>query len=294
MTVPIREVTTSRWLVTGAAGMLATELLSRLRAGGHPVVACGRDELDLRDVPAVHRLVSDCRPDVVVNCAGWTAVDDAETCEEEAMAVNGCGARALAEACGRLGARMIQPSTDYVFDGTALDPYPEDAWARPINAYGRTKLAGERAVLETLPRGGYVLRTAWLYAATGRNFVRTMVRLERENPVVHVVGDQIGQPTWAGDLAGRILALVGGGAPPGIYHATNSGQTSWYGLAVEIFKLVGADTGRVNEVRTKDFPRPARRPAYGVLGHGGWSRAGLPPMRHWREALRASGVLVPG
>ncbi|WP_344971014.1 dTDP-4-dehydrorhamnose reductase [Streptosporangium fragile] len=285
---------TSRWLVTGASGMLATELLSRLRAAGHPVLAFGRDDLDLRDASAVHHLVTACRPDIVVNCAAWTAVDDAETHEDEAFAVNGAGVRTLAEACGRLGARMVQPSSDYVFDGTASDPYPEDARTCPVNAYGRTKLAGERAVLEVLPHSGYVVRTAWLYAATGHNFVRTMARLEREKPVVDVVGDQVGQPTWAGDLAGRILGLTAGGAPPGIYHATNSGRTSWYGLAREIFELLGADPGRVKEVSSADFPRPARRPAYGVLGHGGWGRAGLPPMRDWREALRASGRLGPG
>lgn len=173
----------TRWMITGASGMLGTELVARLRAEGQPVLAFRRHELDLRDTSAVHHLVEACRPDVVVNCAAWNAVDEAETREDEALAVNGTGVRALAEACGRVGARMIQPSSDYVFDGAALDPYPEDARPRPVNAYGRTKLAGERAVLEALPRGGYVVRTAWVYAATGHNFIRTMARLEgREWP----------------------------------------------------------------------------------------------------------------
>ncbi|MFJ2028454.1 dTDP-4-dehydrorhamnose reductase [Streptosporangium sp. NPDC087985] len=284
----------SRWLVTGASGMLATELLGRLKSVGEPVLALCRDELDLRDGAAVRHLVSACRPDIVVNCAAWTAVDDAETREAEALAVNGHGVRTLAEACGRLGARMIQPSTDYVFDGTALDPYPEDAPPSPVNAYGRTKLAGELAVLETLPETGYVVRTAWLYGATGKNFVRTIAGLERSRPVLDVVDDQIGPPTWVGDLAGGIVELGHTGPPPGIYHATNSGQTSWYGFAREIFKLVGADPGRITPVSTKEFARPAPRPAYSVLGHQRWSRAGLPPMRDWREALRESEVLVSG
>ncbi|GAA4225284.1 dTDP-4-dehydrorhamnose reductase [Streptosporangium album] len=284
----------SRWLVTGAAGMLATELVGRLRAAGEPVLALCRDELDLRDGSAVHHLVSACRPDIVVNCAAWTGVDDAETREAEALAVNGHGVRTLAEACERLGARMIQPSTDYVFDGTALDPYPEDAPASPVNAYGRTKLAGERAVLEVLPETGYVVRTAWLYGATGKNFVRTIAAIERSRPVLDVVDDQIGPPTWAGDLATGIVELGRTEPPPGIYHATNSGQTSWYGFAREIFTLVGADPGRVTPVSTKEFARPAPRPAYSVLGHERWSRAGLPPMRDWREALQASEVLVSG
>ncbi|MFF5210340.1 dTDP-4-dehydrorhamnose reductase [Streptosporangium sp. NPDC000396] len=284
----------SRWLITGASGMLATELLGRLKAEGEAAIAFGRDELDLRDAPAVHHLVSACRPDIVVNCAAWTAVDDAETREAEALAVNGHGVRALAEACGRLGARMIQPSTDYVFDGTALNPYPEDAPTCPVNAYGRTKLAGERAVLEVLPDTGYVVRTAWLYGATGKNFVRTIAGIEKARETLDVVDDQLGQPTWVGDLAGWITELGRADAPPGVYHATNSGQTSWYGFAREIFTLIGADPERISPVSSKEFPRPAPRPAYSVLGHDRWSRAGLSPMRDWREALRESDVLVNG
>ncbi|MEV0420059.1 dTDP-4-dehydrorhamnose reductase [Streptosporangium canum] len=284
----------SRWLITGASGMLATELLGRLQAAGESVLALRRDELDLRDGPAVRHLVSACRPDTVVNCAAWTAVDDAETHEAEALAVNGHGVRALAEACERLGARLIQPSTDYVFDGTALDPYREDARTCPVNAYGRTKLAGERAVLEVLPETGYVVRTAWLYGATGKNFVRTMADLERTRPSLDVVDDQVGPPTWAGDLAAGIIELGRTGPPPGVYHVTGAGQTSWYGFAREIFELVGADPDRITPVSTKEFARPAPRPAYSVLGHERWSRAGLPPMRDWREALRGSDVLVRG
>ncbi|WP_031164682.1 dTDP-4-dehydrorhamnose reductase [Streptosporangium roseum] len=284
----------SRWLITGASGMLATELLGRLQAAGESVLALRRDELDLRDGPAVRHLVSACRPDTVVNCAAWTAVDDAETHEAEALAVNGHGVRALAEACERLGARLIQPSTDYVFDGTALDPYREDARTCPVNAYGRTKLAGEQAVLEVLPETGYVVRTAWLYGATGKNFVRTMADLERTRPSLDVVDDQVGPPTWAGDLAAGIIELGRTGPPPGVYHATGAGQTSWYGFAREIFELVGADPDRITPVSTKEFARPAPRPAYSVLGHERWSRAGLPPMRDWREALRGSDVLVRG
>ncbi|MFG1748640.1 dTDP-4-dehydrorhamnose reductase [Streptosporangium sandarakinum] len=284
----------TRWLVTGASGMLAAELLRRLSADGEDVVALGRADLDLRDTRAVRRLVPDLRPDVVVNCAAWTAVDDAETREAEALAVNGHGVRALAEACRAAGARLVQPSTDYVFDGTARAPYPEDAPTGPVNAYGRTKLAGERAVLETLPGAGYVVRTAWLYGAAGRDFVHAILAAERARPVVDVVADQFGQPTWAGDLAAWIAALGRADAPPGVYHATASGRTSWYGFAREIFELAGADPARVNPVAAERFPRPARRPAYSVLGHDRWHRAGLPPLRDWREALRESDVLVRG
>ncbi|MFF0575063.1 dTDP-4-dehydrorhamnose reductase [Streptosporangium saharense] len=284
----------SRWLVTGASGMLAAELLGLLRARGESVVALTRDDLDLRDGRAVQDVVAGHGPDVVVNCAAWTAVDDAETHEREALAVNGHGVRALAEACGHVGALMIQPSTDYVFDGTAVEPYPEDAPTCPVNAYGRTKLAGERAVLETLPETGYVLRTAWLYGEAGGNFVSTIAGLERTRPALDVVDDQLGQPTWAGDLATRIVELVGITPEPGVYHATCSGQASWYELAREIFTLLGADPERIRPVSSTEFPRPAPRPAYSVLGHDRWTTAGLPPMRDWREALRSSKVLISG
>ncbi|MEV8634665.1 dTDP-4-dehydrorhamnose reductase [Streptosporangium sp. NPDC051023] len=282
----------SRWLITGASGMLATELLGLLRAEGEQVAAFGRSDLDLRDGQAVRDLVAEHRPDIVVNCAAWTAVDDAETRENEALAVNGHGVRVLAEACERLGALMVQPSTDYVFDGTALEPYREDAPTSPINAYGRTKLAGEHAVLEVLPHTGYVVRTAWLYGAAGKNFVRTIAGLEKTRPTLDVVNDQLGQPTWTGDLAAWIVELARAAPAPGVYHTTNSGQGSWYDFAREIFTLVGADPGRIKPVSSKEFTRPAPRPAYSVLGHDRWSRAGLPPMRDWREALRESNALV--
>ncbi|MFC4058778.1 dTDP-4-dehydrorhamnose reductase [Planomonospora corallina] len=281
-----------RWLVTGARGMLGTDLVALLRGRGEEVAALGRAELDVRDPSAVVQAVRLHRPDAVVNCAGWTAVNEAETREDEALALNGHAVRALAEACAGSGARLVQISTDYVFDGAARAPYPEDAPVSPVNAYGRTKLAGERAVLELLPETGYVVRTAWLYGSAGANFVRTIAGLERSRPTVEVVDDQIGQPTWTGDVAARVAETVLGEAPAGVYHATNSGRTSWYGLAKEIFLLLGADPRRVVPVSSDRYPSPARRPAFSVLGHDGWGRAGLPPLRDWRKALRDSDVLV--
>lgn len=281
----------SGWLVTGAAGMLGTEVLrelDRLRLAGQAVgkvTAAGRDRLDLTDPAAVRAVVREVRPEVVVNCAAWTAVDDAESHEEEALAVNGHGVRELAAACAGAGARLVHVSTDYVFDGTAAGPYPEDAPPAPVNAYGRTKLAGERAVLELLPETGYVVRTAWLYGAGGPNFVRTMVRLAAERETVDVVDDQHGQPTPAAELARRLVVLPRVGAPAGIYHGTCAGRTTWYGLAREVFTLLGADPGRVRPTTSAAYPRPARRPANSVLGHDRWRVAGLPPMRHWRRAL---------
>ncbi|WP_026341040.1 dTDP-4-dehydrorhamnose reductase [Actinomadura atramentaria] len=274
------------WLVTGAGGMLGTELCVRLRERGAKVVAVTRAELDLRDAAATAAAVRRHGPDVVVNCAAWTAVDAAEAAEDAALAVNGTAVAALAAVCADTGATLVQPSTDYVFAGTADEPYREDAPTAPVNAYGRTKLAGERAVLAT--GRGHVVRTAWLYGAHGPNFVRTIAGLAATRPTVDVVDDQVGQPTWTGDLADRIIDLAGSSAPPGIYHGTNAGRATWFDLAREVFALLGADPGRVRPVTSDGFVRPAPRPAYSVLGHDGWAATGLPPMRDWRAALHAA------
>ncbi|GAA4589196.1 dTDP-4-dehydrorhamnose reductase [Planotetraspora phitsanulokensis] len=267
-------------MVTGARGMLGADLLETL--AGDEVTGFGR-ELDVRDDAAVADAVRELKPDVVVNCAAWTAVDDAETHEEEAMAVNGHAVRGLARACADGGARLIQVSTDYVFDGTRREPYGENDPVSPVNAYGRTKLAGEVAALE---HGHVVVRTAWLYGAHGPNFVKTMMRLAAERETVSVVTDQEGQPTSTRDLAAQLVALGRSPIPGGVYHGTCSGRTSWHGFAREIFTLLGADPERVLPTTADAYARPAPRPAYSVLAHGRWSEAGLAPMRDWKEALR--------
>jgi dTDP-4-dehydrorhamnose reductase len=293
------------WLITGAGGMLGQDLESLLRATGAQVNGVARDALDITDGPAVTALLDRARPDVVVNCAAWTAVDDAEGQEDLALAVNASGPANLATACARVGARLMQPSTDYVFAGdlpgpgdpatgdpgtgdpaAGSRPYAEDDEPAPRTAYGRTKLAGERAVLRILPDAGYVLRTAWLYGAHGPNFVRTMIRLEAARDTVAVVDDQHGQPTWTADVARQILLLAESDAKPGIYHATATGQTTWFGLARAVFELLGADPGRVTPTSSRELARPAPRPAYSVLGHAAWDQAGLPPLPPWRDSLR--------
>jgi len=280
----------TRWLVAGAGGMLGTDLVTALASRGESVTGLDRAGLDVTDAASVADAITCHRPDVVVNCAAWTAVDDAEASEEQALAINAGGAAQLAAGCAVAGARLVQVSTDYVFAGdvAASDlgrPYAEDDGPAPRTAYGRTKLAGERAVLDRLPGSGYVVRTAWLYGAHGGNFVRTMIKLEDRRPTVDVVDDQHGQPTWTADVAGQIIALIHADAPPGIYHATSSGQTTWFGLAREIFGLLGADPARVRPVPSSTLSRPAPRPAYSVLGHGAWARLGVPPIGAWRTAL---------
>jgi dTDP-4-dehydrorhamnose reductase len=278
------------WLVTGAAGMLGQDLLTRLRVEPDTaVVGLGSKALDITDPDAVATAIAEHQPALVLNCAAWTAVDDAESREAEAARVNGAGPLHLAEACAKAGAKLVQVSTDYVFDGAADRPYPEDAATGPVGAYGRTKLLGEQAVLTALPDDGYVVRTAWLYGAGGGNFVRTMIRLEGVKDTLDVVDDQRGQPTWTADLADRLVRLgsaaLAGDAPAGVYHGTSAGETTWFGLTREIFRLLGADPDRVRPTTSAAFVRPAPRPGYSVLGHDRWELAGIPPIRDWRHAL---------
>ncbi|MDQ0796405.1 dTDP-4-dehydrorhamnose reductase [Streptomyces sp. B1I3] len=277
------------WLVTGAQGMLGQDLMSRLAGEDVTAVAAGRGVVDVTDPASVRAAFEEHRPAVVVNCAAWTAVDDAEAQEDAALRVNGRGAEVLAEACREHGAVLLQVSTDYVFPGDAEKPYAEDDATGPRSAYGRTKLAGERAVLATLPETGYVVRTAWLYGAAGGNFVRTMIKLEGVKDTLDVVDDQRGQPTWTVDLADRLVRLgqaaLAGTAPAGVYHGTSGGETTWFGLTREIFGLLGADPERVRPTTSEAFVRPAPRPAFSVLGHDRWTAAGIEPIRDWRSAL---------
>lgn len=280
-----------RILLVGAGGMLGRDLATALE--GRKVVATTHAELDVTDAEAVDRAVAGA--EVVVNATAYTRVDDAEAHEGQARAVNADGPANLAVAAARHGARLIHVSTDYVFDGTATSPYPEDAPRRPVSAYGRTKAEGEERVLAALPDGALILRTAWLYGEHGPSFPRTMLRLAAERETLDVVDDQRGQPTWTRDLAARIAELVDLGVPAGILHATSSGETTWFGLAREVFRLAGLDPERVRPTDSAAFARPAPRPAYSVLGHGAWARVGLPPIRDWREAIAeavATGALT--
>ena len=288
-----------RWLVTGASGMLGRDLVIALERCGEEVTGLARTDLDVSDENAVSAELRRHRPSVVVNCAAWTGVNDAEAHEEEAFRVNGHGAACVASACADIGAHLVHMSTDYVFSGESRHPYAEHEAAQPRTAYGRTKLAGELAVLQRLPNTGYVVRTAWLYGEHGPNFVRTMLRLERELRNIDVVDDQQGQPTWAGDAANQIIALVRSGAAAGIYHATSSGKATWFEFAQEIFRLSGADPARILPTTRAAYSRGAggancgpRRPRYSVLGHGAWAAAGIQPIMNWRRALSRALPLI--
>jgi len=273
-----------RYLVVGAGGMLGTDLQTAL--AGREVTALTRSRLDVTDASAVAAAVAG--HGVVINASAYTKVDDAESHESDAFAVNAVGAGNLATAAAAAGAKLVQVSTDYVFDGGATTPYAESTPTAPVSAYGRSKAEGERLVIAAHPDGSYIVRTAWLYGENGGNFARTMLSLAASRPTVSVVDDQLGQPTWTLDLATQIVALLDNDAPAGVYHGTNSGSTSWFGFARAVFAESGLDPDRVLPTTSADFVRPAPRPAYSVLGHDAWTAAGIAPMRPWREALAAA------
>lgn len=272
-----------RILITGAAGMLGRDLQTVLGERGAEFTALTRSELDVTDAAETSEAVAG--HEVVINCAAYTRVDDAEANEEAAHAVNALGAQNLAAASARHGATLVQLSTDYVFDGAAASPYREDAPLAPVSAYGRTKAEGERLAREANPERTIIVRTAWLYGEHGPNFAATMLRLAASRDTVEVVTDQLGQPTWTLDLARQLAALVEKGTTSGVFHGTNAGCASWFDFARAVFEANGLDPERVHPTDSGSFVRPAPRPAYTVLAHDAWQTAGLTPMRHWREAL---------
>lgn len=288
-------------LVPGGRGQLGRELVRLAGADrGSLVHAPGSAELDIADPGAVADAVdsfadaardAQLRP-VVVNAAAYTAVDAAETDRARAAAINTGGAATLAEACRACGLPLLHVSTDYVFPGDATEPYEPEQTTGPRTVYGRTKLDGERAVLDSHPRS-WVVRTSWVYGAGGSNFVKTMARLESERDTLSVVDDQVGSPTWSADLAHGLLELADRAAQRHaprrqVLHCTNSGSASWFELARAVFTELGADPERVQPCSSAEFPRPAPRPAYSVLSERAWAEEGYTPLRPWREALSAA------
>jgi len=279
-----------RILVTGAAGMLGSDVMIALGDRGHSVQGLDRSALDITDESAVADAVWDV--EAVVNCAAWTAVDDAESEEAAAYWVNAIAPQLLARATHRAGAGLVHVSTDYVFSGDAAAPYDEEAPLAPRSAYGRSKAAGEWAVRAEHPRH-WIVRTAWLYGAGGDCFPRTIARLAGEREQLSVVDDQIGQPTWTVDVAGQIAALLEGQAPWGTYHATSAGTASWFDFATAVVDSAGA-RARVAPTTTAAFSRPAPRPAWSVLGHRRWAEAGIAAIGNWRERWEAAAADVLG
>lgn len=252
-----------RVLVTGAGGMLGSDLVELLQEVGAQVQGLTRRELDITDPQGVEEAVARIRPQWVVNCAAFTDVDGCEEQEALAMAVNGQGPGNLARACAGHGAALLHISTDYVFDGTSRRPYMEEDPVAPLGAYGRSKLAGEEAVRGSGCRW-LMVRTAWLFGRRGRNFVATILELYRSSGRLRVVDDQVGSPTYTRDLARALVRLMEVGAQ-GMVHGVNSGCCSWFQLAREAVRMAGGDPALVEPVTSREFPRPAPRPAYSVL-----------------------------
>jgi dTDP-4-dehydrorhamnose reductase len=281
-----------RWLVTGALGMLGTDVLRSLDERGVSRTAVDRGDLDLFDESAVSEAVAE--HDVVMNCAAWTAVDDAEAQEDVALQINAVAPALLARAAARHGRRLVHVSTDYVFDGAATSPYDEDAPVAPRSAYGRTKAAGEEAVRTAAPGHHLIVRTAWLYGANGPCFPRTIVRLARERGAVSVVDDQFGQPTWTADVADLAVRLVETEAPSGTWHATSGGETSWFEFARRAVEAAGLDPAIVTATDSSSFVRPAPRPAYSVLGHDKLNAHDIEPIGPWERRWDQAAAEVLG
>jgi dTDP-4-dehydrorhamnose reductase len=276
-------------LITGAAGQLGRALVASTPAGA-TVRAASRLELDIADPHAVELFFSDAKPDLIINAAGFTRVDDAESDREGAERANAQGPAVLAAACRRAGAWLLQVSTDYVFDGQQSRPYATDAPPNPLSVYGRTKLAGERAVSSALPSHAAVVRTSWLYAAQGRNFLTTMLRLMRERTRLTVVSDQLGAPTSVLGLA-RVLWTIAARPLPGVYHWCDSGVASWYDFALAIAEDATAagvlsSTPEILPIAGADYPTKAPRPTYSLLDKRETERLFGVRAPHWRTALR--------
>ncbi|HEV2772926.1 MAG TPA: dTDP-4-dehydrorhamnose reductase [Thermoleophilaceae bacterium] len=270
-----------RIIVTGAGGMLGHEVVDAAVAAGHSGVGLGRASLDVTDPAAVRRLLSDERPDAVINCAGYTNVDGAEEDRAAAFELNGRAPGVVAAAAAEVGAAVLHISSDYVFDGHKGEPYVESDATAPLSAYGESKLAGEEATAAANPRH-FVVRSSWLFGLGGRNFVETMLRLASERDEVRVVDDQVGSPTYCLDLADALVRLVATD-DYGLHHVAGGGACSWAGFAAEIFRQADVDC-RVTAITSAEMDRPAPRPAYSALDS---ERPETPRLGPWTEGLAA-------
>jgi dTDP-4-dehydrorhamnose reductase len=251
------------------------------------------EEMDIVNKDLVEKGISEVKPDYLINCAAYTAVDKAETEKEIAFAINSEAVRNIATACSSNGVKFIHISTDYVFDGEAAEPYKEDSLVNPSNIYGKSKLKGEQEAMKG-NADVIIVRTAWVYSIYGNNFVKTMLRLMRSKPEISVVADQYGSPTYAHDLADVIMNIVSSGKwVPGIYHYTNDGIISWFDFASEIKKLSKLSSV-INPITTKEYPTPAKRPQYSVLDKTKIQQTFGVKLKDWKESLQQCLDKMPG
>ncbi len=269
--------------VLGAGGMLGTDLVAELRRRGHEVRGYSKAEVDITKVDQINRAISGDKPDVIINCAAFTRVDDCESNEDLAMKVNGEAVQNILSAIGARHIRVIHLSTDYVFSGDKSTPYTEEDPSKPINAYGRSKAAGERILREW--NGSYaIIRTQWLYGKGGPNFVKTILRAAKEKGKLSVVDDQIGSPTYTKDLSLGITEIIERNGT-GIFHIRNEDYVSWYDWAEEILRLTGLQSVTLARQNSNDLHRPAKRPLNGRLSMERYLSLAGCPLPHWKEAL---------
>ena len=275
-----------KYLIFGADGQLGRSLQDDLAARNLEFAAFSRADLDITDLTQVRREILESNADIIFNAAAYTNVEQAELEPEKAFGVNETGVRNLARVAGEIDARFIHFSTDYVFSGARETPWKIDSQVRPISVYGKSKLAGEVAIFEEYPENSLIIRTAWLYSAYGKNFYKTILKLAlRNSDPIKVVTDQFGQPTHARELAKLAFSATDRSVPAGIYHGSNSGSTNWHNFAVEIFRLAGADTGRVLETSSRDYISGVSRPEYSVLDNSRWLDFGIKPLGSWQESV---------
>ncbi len=278
-----------RVLVTGANGMLGKDVVSALAETGNEPIATSRAPseytVDVTNVASIQDAVSRFEPEVVIHCAAYTKVDQAETDADEAFRVNEQGAANVASVCAERGIPICAVSTDFVFDGAKSIPYRESDPVNPLGAYGASKLGGEHSV-RTSGAKHWIVRTAWLYGVGGKCFPDTILKAIEADPkrTLRVVADQVGSPTYTADLAAALVEMVSG-MTFGTYHLVNSGQATWHELACAALAEAGFDPGQVQPIATRDWPTPAARPAYSVLGTASWESQGKSPLRPWRTAL---------
>ncbi|MCG6202519.1 dTDP-4-dehydrorhamnose reductase [Psychromonas antarctica] len=276
-------------LITGKGGQLAWEL-EQLAPEKFEVISVGINELDITNEKLVSDFIAENKPDLVINAAAYTAVDQAEKDSDLAYAVNELGVKYLAQACKKIGARILHISTDFVFDGTSASPYQTDAIPNPLNVYGASKLAGDIALNEILPESSVIVRTAWVYAVHGNNFVKSMLRLMQEKPQLGIIYDQVGTPTWAKGLAQWLWIIAGKPEVTGTYHWTDAGVASWYDFAIAIQEL-GIEKGLLNKsipvlpIPATAYPTPAKRPVFSVIDKTSAEEVSGLSTVHWRKQL---------
>ena len=275
----------SRILLLGGSGILGSEVLNQLQLRNIDFVSPRSSDLDIRDKGSLESFIAGFKPNWIINCAAWTHVDWAEDTFDSALELNSAAVKNIAEVAKKYKCPVVHISTDYVFDGDSSVPYNEIAPVNPVNRYGQSKLQGETVLLDALPEGAYIIRTSWLYGATGKNFVKTMAMKALHNESVRVVDDQVGSPTNARDLATGIIRLIERKPQPGTYHYSNTGSCSWFELAQAIYKKVGADSNLVEPILSASLDLKAKRPRYSLLSKEKWNSAGISEIPDWQSSL---------